>query len=51
MCGSPLLRDCDVTANLAQTPSAYTHVLLAFAKPDFAWNGANWDGRDRKSVV
>lgn len=29
---------------LDQTPDAYTHVILAFAKPDFSWNGKDWSG-------
>lgn len=29
---------------LKDVPSAYTHVLVAFAKPDFAWNGKSWVG-------
>jgi hypothetical protein len=31
-------------AKLSATPTGYTHVILAFAKPDFAWNGKNWNG-------
>jgi hypothetical protein len=29
---------------LSATPAGYTHVILAFAKPDFAWNGKTWAG-------
>jgi hypothetical protein len=31
-------------AKLSDTSSAYTHVIVAFAKPDFAWNGKDWTG-------
>ena len=31
-------------AKLSATPASYTHVILAFAKPDFAWNGKDWSG-------
>ncbi len=31
-------------AKLSATPVGYTHVIVAFAKPDFAWNGKNWVG-------
>lgn len=31
-------------AKLTATPPGYTHVILAFAKPDFAWNGKDWTG-------
>lgn len=30
--------------SLTDTPDRYTHVILAFAKPDFSWNGADWSG-------
>jgi Chitinase len=32
------------SGKLSATPTGYTHVILAFAKPDFAWNGQNWNG-------
>jgi hypothetical protein len=32
------------SASLSATPARYTHVILAFAKPDFSWNGADWKG-------
>jgi hypothetical protein len=32
------------TRHLAETPAAYTHVVLAFARPDFAWDGHSWAG-------
>ena len=31
-------------AKLSDTAPAYTHVVLAFAKPDFTWNGKDWTG-------
>lgn len=31
-------------AKLSDTSSAYTHVIVAFAKPDFTWNGKDWTG-------
>jgi hypothetical protein len=31
-------------AKLVATPRGYTHVILAFAKPDFVWNGKDWTG-------
>jgi hypothetical protein len=31
-------------AKLSGTPNAYTHVILAFAKPDFSWNSKDWTG-------
>jgi len=34
--------DCDPAASLEQVSPAYTHVMLAFARPDFAWNGEDW---------
>jgi len=44
LCGSPLMPDCDAAADLAQLSPGYTHVMLSFAQPDFAWDGANWTG-------
>jgi hypothetical protein len=44
ICGSSVRPDCDPSVSLAQVSSHYTHVLLAFAEPDFAWNGASWTG-------
>lgn len=44
ICGSPVLADCDPAANLAQLSPAATHVILSFAQPDFAWDGASWTG-------
>jgi hypothetical protein len=32
------------TQPLTATPDAYTHVVIAFAKPDFAWDGTSWTG-------
>lgn len=32
------------TQPLTATSDAYTHVLIAFAKPDFAWDGSSWAG-------
>jgi hypothetical protein len=32
------------TQNLDATSDAYTHVVIAFAKPDFAWDGTSWAG-------
>lgn len=29
---------------LKDIPSAYTHVLVAFSKPDFVWDGKSWAG-------
>lgn len=29
---------------LAATSPAYSHVVVAFARPDFSWNGRNWSG-------
>jgi hypothetical protein len=29
---------------LAAAPSHYSHVLTAFARPDFSWNGQDWRG-------
>jgi hypothetical protein len=31
-------------SNLAQVPGVYTHVVLAFAQPDFAWGGLSANG-------
>ena len=31
-------------ATLIATPVSYTHVIVAFAKPDFSWNGKDWAG-------
>lgn len=31
-------------AKLSATSSAYTHVIVAFAKPDFSWNSKDWTG-------
>jgi hypothetical protein len=30
--------------HLEATPAAYTHVVVAFARPDFAWDGQTWAG-------
>ena len=30
--------------SLQATPDAYTHVVVAFAKPDFTWDGKSWSG-------
>jgi hypothetical protein len=32
------------TQSLDATSDAYTHVVIAFAKPDFTWDGATWTG-------
>jgi hypothetical protein len=32
------------SGKLTAAPKGYTHVILAFAKPDFSWNGKNWAG-------
>jgi len=29
---------------LAATNPAYSHVVIAFAKPDFSWNRRSWSG-------
>ena len=31
-------------AKLSATPAGFSHVIIAFAKPDFAWNGRDWNG-------
>lgn len=31
-------------AKLGATPKGYTHVILAFARPDFSWDGKDWAG-------
>ncbi len=38
-------------AKLTATPSGYTHVILAFAKPDFTWNGKDWSGTGLQFVA
>jgi len=38
-------------AKLTATPSGYTHVILAFAKPDFVWNGKDWSGTGLQFVA
>jgi hypothetical protein len=30
--------------HLEATPDVYTHVVVAFARPDFAWDGTTWAG-------
>lgn len=32
------------TQSLSATSNVYTHVVVAFAKPDFSWNGQDWRG-------
>jgi len=44
LCGTPALADCDPAADLAGLSPALTHVVLAFAQPDFSWDGASWNG-------
>ncbi|MDE2182925.1 MAG: hypothetical protein KGJ78_07885 [Alphaproteobacteria bacterium] len=36
--------DCgvDAASKLACVSPVYSHVIIAFAKPDFAWDGASW---------
>jgi len=31
-------------APLSAASKAYTHVVIAFARPDFTWNGTSWEG-------
>ena len=38
-------------AKLIATPNGYTHVILAFAKPDFVWNGKDWSGTGLQFVA
>jgi hypothetical protein len=38
-------------AKLVATPSGYTHVILAFAKPDFSWDGKDWAGTGLQFVA
>ena len=43
--GKPLTADQILSAsNLAKVPGTYTHVMLAFADPFFAFNGKDWNG-------
>jgi hypothetical protein len=34
----------EATWHLEATPTAYTHVVVAFARPDFTWDGRTWKG-------
>jgi hypothetical protein len=36
---------------LDATSDAYSHVVVAFAKPDFAWDGTSWTGTGLQFVV
>lgn len=44
LCASPLKTDCDPVTSLGEVPAGYTHVILSFAQPDFAWDGTSWNG-------
>ncbi len=39
------------TSTLTATSNAYTHVVVAFAKPDFAWDGTTWKGTGLQFVA
>ena len=35
---------CAALSKLACAPAAYSHIVIAFAQPDFSWDGENWTG-------